>query len=269
MVKKVLTIAGSDSLSGGGLQADLATFSTKGLAAFSVISSIAIIQGDGVRIQAVDDQTFAAQFESLEQVDHFDAIKVGLLCSVEQIDQTYHFLKGYLGPIVVDPVLSFKEGELAVEPEVLKAYLDRLLPLATVATPNLNEAIALAEQNYLPRTKSAAVALAKQLSARARCAIYLKAGQQILVDHQIDVLIDEDDHLSVIRHETIHSDGNNGAGCTLAAALTARLAFGDELYEAAQRAAEFTRQGILHAYTLSDKRSDGNVWPNWYLAKNK
>ncbi|CAK1235583.1 Hydroxymethylpyrimidine/phosphomethylpyrimidine kinase (ThiD) [Fructobacillus fructosus] len=268
MVKKVLTIAGSDSLSGGGLQADLATFAMQGVAGFSVISSLAIIEKDGVRIKPVDQSTFDAQLASVGQVDHFDAIKVGLLCSLEQIHSVVRFLKDYIGPVVVDPVLFFKEGNLTLERSIIKAYIEQLFPLATVATPNLREAMSLLGEDEIPKSKGAALNFTKQLSLSARCAILFKAGDEVLADQFVDLLVDEEGHPAVIRHKLIQSDYRDGAGCTLAAMLTARLAQNEELKDAAKTSIDFARQSILHGYTISSDREEGNVFPNWSLAND-
>lgn len=265
MVKKVLTIAGSDSLSGGGLQADLATFATEGVAGFSVISSFAIIEKNNVTIQAVNQKTFDAQLASVGQVDHFDAIKVGLLCSLEQVYSVERFLKDYIGPVVVDPVLFFKEGELNSDKAILRAYLEKLLPLATIATPNLQEALALMGETDMPNSKGAVVNFTKRLSLTARCAILFKAGKDVLPEQFVDLLVDEDGRPTVIRHELIQLTYRDGAGCTLAAMLTCRLAKNDELTEAAKTAIDFARQSILNGYTISNDRQDGNVLPNWSL----
>ncbi|MCK8616999.1 hydroxymethylpyrimidine/phosphomethylpyrimidine kinase [Fructobacillus sp. M158] len=262
MVTKVLTIAGSDSLSGGGLQTDLATFSAEGVVGFSVISSLALIGPDKVEITAIPTEIFKKQMASIEQVDQFNAIKVGLLQSVDQVLLVSQFLKNYIGPVVVDPVLAFKEGQLAVDQELIDAYLDHLLPLATITTPNIEEALALTGSSEVPKSRTAALVLAKQLSQRARCSLYLKVGNPEKQEEFIDLFFDENGHRSIFRHHSVETANNHGAGCTLSAALTAGLAKGESLHDASMAAADYTQMAIANSYSFSERLA-GNVLSNW------
>ncbi|MCO0831534.1 hydroxymethylpyrimidine/phosphomethylpyrimidine kinase [Fructobacillus sp. W13] len=269
MVKKILTIAGSDSLAGGGLQTDLATFTTMGMAGFAVISSIVSIKKDGVQIDPVPIETFQAQLDSLDQVERFSAIKIGLLRSVEQIEAVADFLKDYFGPVVVDPVMSFKEGETELSRDVIKAYREKLLPVASVATPNLNEAMLLLddEDRTAPKSRNGALTLAADLSHLVRCAIYLKAGEGILEGQYTDVLIDESNHGVVLHYDALNDAYNHGSGCVLAASMAGFLADNLDLNEASRAAADFTRQALVHSYSLNRDEEEGNAFPNWRTLK--
>ncbi|MBS9335954.1 hydroxymethylpyrimidine/phosphomethylpyrimidine kinase [Fructobacillus papyrifericola] len=265
MVKKVLTIAGSDSLSGGGLQDDLATFATEGLAAFSVITGIALIKEGEVRVEALSSALLKEQLASVDQVDQFDAIKVGMLQSVEQVVIVSDYLKNYIGPVVVDPVLSFKEGELSLEPGMVDAYVNYLLPLATIMTPNVKEGMALLETTEKPRSKTTALTFAKALCQRGRCSLYLKVGNPVNDEEYLDLFFDENGHRSAFRHHAVTTTNGHGSGCTLSAALTAQLAKGENLHDAAMKAADFTQKAIENGYSLSAGLPEGNVLPNWPL----
>ncbi|USS92106.1 hydroxymethylpyrimidine/phosphomethylpyrimidine kinase [Fructobacillus americanaquae] len=258
---KVLTIAGSDSLAGGGLQADLATFAAAGLAGFSAITSIVSIQPSNVAVFPVPDEVFDQQLKSLAQVTDFAAIKVGMLTSVKQLDRVVAFLQDYTGPIVVDPVLVLKEGHLAENKVLVQGYLDRLLPLATVTTPNLNEGLALADQNgALVSTSTNLAELAKEISQRGQTAVFLKGGQGF-VDHQALDVLTVGGHISYLSQPALGKSAFvNGAGCTLAAAITAKLALGEKLPEAVEQSQCFVHQSIQQGYRLNASRTDGNVF---------
>lgn len=259
--KKVLTIAGSDSLAGGGLQADLATFAEAGLAGFSVITSIVSIQPSNVAVFPVPDEVFDQQLKSLSQVEDFAAIKVGMLTSVKQLERVVSFLQDYAGPIVVDPVLALKEGHLAENKALVQEYLDRLLPLATVTTPNLNEGLALAERaNALAKTSSDLAELAQKISERAHTAVFLKGGQGFVDEKALDLLA-VSGQISYFTQPALGEDAFvNGAGCTLAAAITAKLALGENLQQAVEQSQFFVHQSIQQGYRLNDSRTDGNVF---------
>ncbi|MBS9338234.1 hydroxymethylpyrimidine/phosphomethylpyrimidine kinase [Fructobacillus sp. M2-14] len=265
MVKKILTIAGSDSLSGGGLQTDLATFTTMGMAGFAVISSIVLIKDNKVRIDPVPIDIFQAQLDSVEQVERFSAIKVGLLQSPEQIEVVANFLKDFIGPVVIDPVLSFKEGKTELNHDVLKAYREKLLPLATVVTPNLKEGMLLLndEKREAPKSRNGVLVMASDLSHLLRCSVYLKAGKGIQEGQYTDVLIDESNHGVVLHYDALDDAFNHGSGCVLAASMACFLADNMDLKEASRAAADFTRHAIVHSYSLKRHAEDGNAFPNW------
>lgn len=258
--KKVLTIAGSDSLAGGGLQADLATFAEAGLAGFSAITSIVSIQPSNVAVFPVPDEVFDQQLNSLSQVEDFAAIKVGMLTSVKQLDRVVAFLQDYAGPIVVDPVLALKEGHLTENKALVQGYLDRLLPLATVTTPNLNEGLALAERaSALAKTSSDLAKLAQEISQRGQTAVFLKGGQGFVDEKALDVLA-VSGQISYLAQAALGEDAFvDGAGCTLAAAITAKLALGENLQQAVEQSQFFVHQSIQQGYRLNDSRTDGNV----------
>lgn len=259
--KKVLTIAGSDSLAGGGLQADLATFAEAGLAGFSAITSIVSIQPSNVAVFSVPDEVFDQQLNSLSQVKDFAAIKVGMLTSVKQLDRVVAFLQDYAGPIVVDPVLALKEGHLAENKALVQGYLDRLLPLATVTTPNLNEGLALAERaSALVKTSTDLAELAQEISQRAQTAVFLKGGQGFANEKALDVLA-ASGQISYLAQAALGENAFvNGAGCTLAAAITAKLALGESLQQAVEQGQFFVHQSIQQGYRLNTSRTDGNVF---------
>ncbi|GAP00424.1 hydroxymethylpyrimidine/phosphomethylpyrimidine kinase [Fructobacillus ficulneus] len=260
-VLKVLTIAGSDSLAGGGLQADLATFAQAGLAGFSALTAIVTIDPEDVQVFGVDDAILAAQLRSLNQIDDFAAIKVGLLTSVTQLDLVVDFLRQQTCPIVVDPVLALKEGELAENPALVAAYRERLLPLATVITPNLNEAALLSDQSVKDiQNTSDLTAIALGLSQTGRTAALVKGGLGFLSDETLDVLV-KGEEVSNLSLPALPADSFiNGAGCTLAAAVTANLALGHDLKAAVSLAQNFVHQAIQAGYPINSNRLDGNVF---------
>ncbi|GAP02169.1 phosphomethylpyrimidine kinase [Fructobacillus pseudoficulneus] len=260
-LKKVLTIAGSDSLAGGGLQADLATFARAGLAGFSVLTSVVSIKTDAVEVFAVPDAVLQAQLSSVTQVDDFAAIKVGLLNSISQLDMVVDFIKDFDCPIVVDPVLALKEGELAENPALVEAYRNKLLPLATICTPNFNEGLVLVEKaRRNVQTAADLSALGRQLSQQVQTTVLQKGGLGFLPGQTLDVLA-VGQTVQPLSLPALAKDASiNGAGCTLAAAITSYLALGLDLEEAVTKSQQFVHQGIAAGYHLNQKRLDGNVF---------
>ncbi|MDF7637266.1 hydroxymethylpyrimidine/phosphomethylpyrimidine kinase [Leuconostocaceae bacterium ESL0958] len=241
--QKILTIAGSDSLAGGGLQADLATFAKAGFVGYAAITAIVSI-GESVQVAATSTSVLQAQLASLAAIKgDFAAIKVGLLCNCSQLRAVAAFLTDYQGPIVVDPVLAFKEGTLAVPAELLQAYRTILLPLATVITPNWQEGLALADWS-LETSKTAGQELAQALLGMGTQAVFLKAGFVAEAGQCLDYFAKADEQ-QVLWHELLsHRGPVNGAGCTLSANYTVGLAQGQRWLSAGQQAVAATTAAI-------------------------
>lgn len=128
MVKKLLTIAGSDSLSGGGIQADLATFNEFGYFGLSVITSIVTVTNDNFKIYPTDLKIIQAQLDSTLALDDIAAIKVGLLPTVDIIDLVAEYLKKVDVPVIVDPVMVFKETDSTNTDFLVQEIKNQLLP---------------------------------------------------------------------------------------------------------------------------------------------
>ena len=218
---KVLAISGSDILSGGGFQADLATYSQYGIYGFVAITSIVTTtqDGEGFVITATDLSLFQQQLDSLADVA-FDAIKIGLLPSVEIAELTLAFIKQHQEiPIILDPVLVFKEND-DHEITKMKATLLAFLPYVTVITPNLREAAILTGMpiDTPADMETAAIRLCHLGSQHT----IIKGGNRMDQSLARDLYYDGQIFETFVK--PLVSNNNNGAGCTFASAIASNLA---------------------------------------------
>jgi hydroxymethylpyrimidine kinase/phosphomethylpyrimidine kinase len=228
-VPRLLTIAGSDSGGGAGIQADLKAFAAAG--GYGMTAIVALTAQNTLGVRAVHEVPAAFVREQLEAVFGdigVDAAKTGMLFSRAVIEAVAEFLSTERVPLVVDPVLVASSGAKLLEDDAVEALVTKLFPLATVVTPNLMEAQALAG-NRLLQTKAE---LAEALVELGAPAVIVTGGHGDPVDH----LFDGSRHveISVERHGVA---ATHGAGCTHSATLAALLARGLSLVDAARGAA--------------------------------
>lgn len=244
-----LSIAGSDCSCGAGLQADLKTFQhfrTHGLTAVTcVVSETANI----VRaVHPVPVETVVDQVSLMLDAFPVAAAKTGMLFSAAHVTAIAELLAGSQRPLlVVDPVMIASTGDPLLEPDAIQAYLDRLLPLARVITPNLPEAETLLGAEI--KDTASLEPAARELSTRFGTAVLLKGGH-LEGPSCIDLLVDGG---QVFRFEDarIPVAGSHGTGCTLSAAITAALALGHPLPEAVRLAKTYLGETLRHSYTLT------------------
>jgi hydroxymethylpyrimidine/phosphomethylpyrimidine kinase len=246
-MKHCLTIAGSDSCGGAGIQADLKAFSANGVYGMSVITAITAQNTQGVfDVQDVNPSVIAHQIEAIFNDIRVDAVKIGMVSRVETIETIAATLKKYpLPPLVVDPVMISKSGYDLLRPEAKKALIELLIPMATLITPNLPEAEVIVGYTIdsIDLMKQAAVDL-----HRLGCTYVLVKGGH-LEDDATDVLFDGTDFylLHSKRLETINT---HGTGCTLSSAIAANLAKGQTLKEAVEAAKRYITEAIAHGFKL-------------------
>ncbi len=237
----VATIAGSDPSGGAGLQTDLRVFTLLGAFGQTVITALTVQNSLGVKSwEAVSPEMVRAQLEALFEDLPPQAIKTGMLARPETVKAVAEVLEKERPLLVVDPVMVAKGGEPLLEEAAIKAYRERLLPLATVITPNLPEAEVLLGQKI-----SSPEEAARKLLDLGPQAVVLKGGH--LPGQEVrDVLVDQRGTFtfSVPR---VEGPLGHGTGCTFAAALTVFLAQGQRLCEAVARAQEFVYLGLLGA----------------------
>jgi hydroxymethylpyrimidine/phosphomethylpyrimidine kinase len=239
----VLTIAGSDPSGGAGIQADLKTFARLGAYGTAVLTALTAQNTRGVRgIEPVRAEFVVQQLDAV--LDDLDvrAIKTGMLGRTDVVEALAERLaRSTAAPLVVDPVLVATAGQALTEPEAIAALRRRLLPLATLVTPNLSEAAALTGRAVATRAamREAARALV-DLGARAAL---VKGGH--LADAAVDVLYDGSalSELVAPRHAGVF----HGAGCTLSAAITVGLARGLPLGDAVSAAKDHVTAAIRNA----------------------
>jgi len=241
---RVLTIAGSDSGGGAGIQADLKTFAAHGCYGMTAITAITAQNTVGVRaIHALPPEVVTAQIEAVLDDIGADAVKIGMLFSPELIQTVARTLRRYpLRNIVVDPVMIAQSGDKLLQDEAVAALKEELIPMAALITPNLPEAAAL-----LGREPIDAPAMAESARALARlgCGGVLIKGGHLEGDRRDDVLfLAGKDRFVNLPGMAVATRNNHGTGCTLSAAIAARLALGQDM-ETAVRAAKGYINGAL------------------------
>jgi hydroxymethylpyrimidine/phosphomethylpyrimidine kinase len=238
MVPRVLTIAGSDSGGGAGIQADLKAFAAAGAHGMSAI--VALTAQNTVGVTAVHEPPAAfvtAQLEAVFSDLGADAAKTGMLFSRRVIEAVADFLESHPVPVVVDPVMVASSGAKLLEDDAVGALVTRLFPLATVVTPNLAEARALSGGSM----KGSRAALAEHLVGLGAPAAIVTGGHGDPVDH----LFDGERHVE-IPVERLEVPATHGAGCTHSATLAALLARGLSLEDAARGAARAASNAVRH-----------------------
>ncbi|ADG39745.1 bifunctional hydroxymethylpyrimidine kinase/phosphomethylpyrimidine kinase [Leuconostoc kimchii] len=259
MPHKILTIAGSDVIAGGGIQADLATFSNYGYFGLSVLTSIVTVSTSEFKLFPVDTEIIASQLQAVLEVEDILAIKVGLLPTPEIITLVANYLSRVDLPIIIDPVMVFKETSKIDTKNVATAIKNELLPLATIVTPNLNEAQILSDQmiNSLQEMKQAA----KTIFECGAKNVVIKGGTALIGNQAVDILYDGVS-FKVLTQEKITTAPlyHNGAGCTLSASIAANLGRSSNIIAAVEDAKEFVWQGIKNGVTINKKFAVGNVW---------
>ena len=238
-VPRCLTIAGSDSGGGAGIQADLKAFAAAGCFGTSAIVALTAQNTLGVTaVQELPSEFVEAELEAVFSDIGVDAAKTGMLFSRELIDTVADFLSVHQAPLVVDPVMVASSGAKLLQDDAVEALVDRLFPLATVVTPNLMEAEAFVGSGSKRE-------LAERIHELGAPAVIVTGGHG---DEPVDHLFDGERHveIEVERHDVA---ATHGAGCTHSATLAANLAKGLSLVKAAEGAAaaasEAVRNGLV------------------------
>jgi hydroxymethylpyrimidine/phosphomethylpyrimidine kinase len=237
VVSRCLTIAGSDSGGGAGVQADLKAFAAAGVHGMTAIVALTAQNTLGVSaVHELPPEFVRAQLEAVFGDLGVDAAKTGMLFSARLIEVVADVLAAHPGPLVVDPVMVASSGARLLEEDAVETLLARLFPLATVVTPNLAEAEALAGEG----TKRE---LAERLHALGAPAVLVTGGHGEPVDHLFDGFCHLE--IGVERHEVAST---HGAGCTHSATLAALLARGESLEEAARGAAAAASRAVAQGH---------------------
>jgi hydroxymethylpyrimidine/phosphomethylpyrimidine kinase len=244
-----LTIAGSDSGGGAGIQADLKTFSALGVFGTSVITAITAQNLNGVTaIQAIDPEIVKAQLLAVLSGFPVKGVKTGMLFSreiIEIVADTYSVYKHI--PLVIDPVFASTSGSKLIQDSAISALETRLFPLAAVITPNLPEAEFLTgdKLSNLDDLKAAA----ENLFRKYNVPVLAKGGH--LSDSANDVLFDSDG-LTVYHRDLIQGVNNHGSGCVFSAGIAAELAKGANLRDAVAVAKDYLYNALKYSHQLKD-----------------
>jgi hydroxymethylpyrimidine/phosphomethylpyrimidine kinase len=241
-----LTIAGSDSGGGAGIQADLKTFAALGLFGASAITALTAQNTRGVRgVHAVPADFVVAQIEAVRDDLTVAATKTGMLATAEIVRAVAELAAaGALPNLVVDPVMVSSSGDRLLEPAAERLYVDALLPHAVVLTPNLREAEVLL--GYPIRTLAEQHEAAYAIGRLGAAAVVVKGGHAVAdaADEAVDVVWDGTSTYE-LRAARVDTPNNHGTGCTFASATAAGLAHGASLREAVAAAKEYVSGAVL------------------------
>lgn len=246
---RCLTIAGSDSGGGAGIQADLKTFGALGCFGMTAITALTAQNTTGVTaIEAVGPEFVAEQIQAVLTDIGVDAVKIGMLFSSEIVQAVADGLKRFkVRRIVLDPVMVAQSGDKLLQQDAIDAIKTNLMPLAAVVTPNIPEASVMVGKHL--EKKADIRHAAKQLAENGCRAVLIKAGH-LKGKRSTDLLYLSDDNRFVeIDGPRINTVNNHGTGCTLSSAITAYLARGEGLEKAIQKAKTYI-QGALKAGAL-------------------
>lgn len=243
-MRTALTIAGSDSGGGAGIQADLKTFEAHGVFGTTAITAVTAQNTLGVTdIAVMTPGMVAAQIDAVVSDLGADATKIGMLASAGIAQVVAGAIERHgLRRVVLDTVMISKSGARLLPEDAIGALRTHLLPLATVITPNVPEAEVLLGRSIT--THAALANAARELVAAGAQAALVKGGH--LAGPATDVLFDGQ-RLTEFSAERIEGRHTHGTGCTLSAAIAARLALGDELVEAVRRAKDYVSAAIRRA----------------------
>jgi hydroxymethylpyrimidine/phosphomethylpyrimidine kinase len=239
LTPRCLTIATSDSGGGAGIQADLKAFAHAGCHGMSALVALTAQNTVGVTaIHELPPEFVTLQLEAVSADIGVDAAKTGMLFSQPLIETVAEFFEERPVPLVVDPVMVASSGARLLEESAVETLVERLLPLATVVTPNL------AEAEVLAGTIGSKRELAERIHARGAAAVVVTGGHGDPVDH----LFDGEEHVEIPvgRHAV---PATHGAGCTHSATLCAELAKGRSLRGAAEEAARVASDAVAHGLT--------------------
>lgn len=261
-MKKVLTIAGSDSSGGAGIQADLKAFSANKTFGMSVITAITAQNTMGVTdIFDIPESTVESQIRAIFDDIEVSATKIGMVSNERIIIKIASELKKYNADnIVVDPVMVSTTGYDLLKPEAKKALIENLLPIAKVLTPNLRETEVLCDMkidNTIEDMKEAG----KKILQMGPEYVLVKGGH--LEGNCIDVLVSKDNIVELVG-ERINSKNTHGTGCTLSAAIASNLANGYDVLESVKLAKEYITGAIKNSFDVGHGSGSVNHFYKFY-----
>ncbi len=245
-MKNVLTIAGSDSSGGAGIQADLKTMSALGVYGMSVITAVTAQNTCEVTaVQEIDPDIIAAQIDAVFSDIRVDAVKVGMVSNADIIRVIRDKLMEYKArPIVIDPVMVSKSRYRLLKPEAEAAVVE-LVAIADVITPNIPEAEIMTQREI--RTAEDMETAAKFLVAEGAKAALIKGGH--MEGDAMDLLL-ADGKFYWLKEERIQTKNTHGTGCTLSSAIASKLALGMTVPEAVREAKDYVTQGIRDSLSI-------------------
>jgi hydroxymethylpyrimidine/phosphomethylpyrimidine kinase len=253
---RVLSIAGSDSGGGAGIQADLKTCSALGCFGMTAITAITAQNTCGVdAIHAVPAAMLAKQIDAVVSDIGVDAVKIGMLHDPDVVNVVAGAIRRYQWrAVVLDPVMVAAGGDRLIAEETIAVLVQALFPLATVITPNLDEAALLLGRPL--QAESELPAAAQELMKSGAQAVLLKGGH-LPGEQVVDLLLQKEQAMIRMSDLRIESRNTHGTGCTLSSAIACYLALGHALPEAVRLARSFIYQAIAHGADVQTGRGHG------------
>ena len=248
---RALTIAGSDSGGGAGIQADLKTFSALGVFGMTTVTAVTVQNTRGVQsFEAISPATVGAQIRAVVTDIGVDAAKTGMLANAEIVAAVADAIEETgIRNLTVDPVFVSKHGHLLLAEDAVEVLRSRILPLAAVVTPNLSEAAGLAGISI--GSKADMSRAADAILGLGAGAVLVKGGH-LQGTHEAADLFADGVREEWIVAERIETPNTHGTGCTLSAAITARLAMGDGLLDAVRAGKAFVTEAIRQALAIGE-----------------
>lgn len=240
-MRTALSIAGSDSSGGAGIQADLKTMTMNGVFAMSALTALTAQNTTGVTaVMEVTPQFLQNQIDAVFEDIRPDAVKIGMVASSELIRTIAQRLRAYeAANIVVDPVMAATSGARLIKEEAIETLKEELLPLATVVTPNIPEAEILSGETI--HNEDGMVAAAIKISEMYHCAVLCKGGHSV---NDANDLLYVDGKARWFTGRRIATSNTHGTGCTLSSAIASNLAKGFDLETSVQRAKDYISQAL-------------------------
>lgn len=253
---RVLTIAGSDSGGGAGIQADLKTMSALGCFGMSAITALTAQNTTGVRaIHAVPPEMLTDQIDAVVEDIGVDAVKIGMLHAPDIVQAVANAIdKHQLRRVVLDPVMVATSGAVLIDNPAIQALVQLLFPRVDIITPNLDEAGLLVGRTL--HNEHDMQQAAQQLLDMGAPAVLLKGGH-LQGDTVSDLFITRTGHTQWLRAPRIHSHNTHGTGCTLSSAMASHLALGHGLPEAIAQAHRYIRQALQSGASVRTGHGSG------------
>ncbi len=247
-MKKVLTVAGSDSGGGAGIQADLKTFAALRVYGTSAVTAVTAQNTSRVTgVHSLPAEFVAKQVEAVVEDIGVDALKTGMLANPDIINAVAEVIRRYnLGPLVVDPVMVAQSGDVLVERAAIKALREELLPLAAIVTPNLDEATILADQEV--KNLEDMKAAAQSIFSLGPDWVLVKGGH--MEGNTVTDLLYDGSEFRYYTSSRLAASNTHGSGCTYAAAITAMLTRNPEVPEAVGLAREYLLAALAEGINI-------------------
>ena len=241
MMKTALSIAGSDSSGGAGIQADIKTMTANGVYAMTAITALTAQNTTGVTgIMEVTPEFLAQQLDSIFTDIRPDAVKIGMVSSSALIQVIAEKLKEYKAEnVVVDPVMVATSGSKLISDDAIETLKTCLMPLSSILTPNIPEAEVLAEMKV--ETEEEMILAAKKISETFHCAVLCKGGHQL---NDANDLLYRDGEYKWFHGKRIQNPNTHGTGCTLSSAIASNLAKGYSMDESVKRAKDYISEAL-------------------------